>query len=104
MAHRTANACGGTLRAQHETPAQVLTLWCQGETYEFSRPVVSSWARTGAAQSSAGSVTSPLPGKIVKVLSSLLTRTGTTKILSNTGLLQKSNCWLNYVIHRWYAS
>ena len=80
MAHRTAtNACGGVLCAQHETPAQVLTLWCQGETYEFSRPMVSSWARTGTAQSSAGTVTSPLPGKIIKVLSALLARTGPAK-------------------------
>ena len=46
---------------------QVLTLWCGGEAYEFSKPVIKSWARTGTLQAAAGTVVSPLPGKIVKV-------------------------------------
>ena len=46
---------------------QVLTLWCGGEAYEFSKPIIRSWARTGTLQSAAGTVISPLPGKIIKV-------------------------------------
>lgn len=47
--------------------SQVLTLWCLIEAYEFSRPVIKTWARTGTAQSIAGTVISPLPGKVIKV-------------------------------------
>ncbi|CAL5220654.1 g2699 [Coccomyxa viridis] len=47
---------------------QVLTLWCGGEAYEFSKPIIRTWARTGTLQSAAGTVVSPLPGKVIKVL------------------------------------
>ena len=47
--------------------SQVLTLWCRGEAYEFSKPVIKSWARTGSSQSVAGTVLSPLPGRVIKV-------------------------------------
>ncbi|CAL8464529.1 g4064 [Coccomyxa elongata] len=47
---------------------QVLTVWMEGEAYAFSKPVPRKWARSGAIQSSAGLVTSPMPGKIIKVL------------------------------------
>lgn len=46
---------------------QVLTLWCGGEAYEFSKPIIRTWARTGTLQSAAGTVVSPLPGKVIKV-------------------------------------
>ncbi len=42
-------------------------MWIGGETYEFSKPVPRKWARSGAVQSSAGLVTSPMPGKIIQV-------------------------------------
>lgn len=47
---------------------QVLTLWCRGEMYEFSKPIVRSWAKSGTVLSSAGTVLSPLPGKVIKVI------------------------------------
>ncbi|CAK0783426.1 hypothetical protein CVIRNUC_006625 [Coccomyxa viridis] len=47
---------------------QVLTLWCRGEMYEFSKPIIRSWAKSGTVLSSAGTVLSPLPGKVIKVL------------------------------------
>lgn len=49
------------------TLRQVLTVWTGGEVYEFSKLVPRKWARSGAAQSMAGTVTSPMPGKIIKV-------------------------------------
>ena len=44
----------------------MLTLWLGGECYEFTRPIPRLWARTGSAASVAGTVTSPMPGKIIK--------------------------------------
>ena len=49
-----------------ESPAQVLSLWLGGECYEFTRPVPRLWARSGSAASVAGTVTSPMPGKVIK--------------------------------------
>jgi hypothetical protein len=53
----------------HETrraDVQVLTLWVGGHCYEFTRPIPRAWARTGSAATVAGTVTSPMPGKIIK--------------------------------------
>ena len=47
---------------------QVLTLWCRGEMYEFNKPIIRSWAKSGTVLSSAGTVLSPLPGKVIKVI------------------------------------
>ena len=46
---------------------EVLDLWAAGRQHQFRRPVVRRWQRTGAADRHAGTVVTPMPGKIVKV-------------------------------------
>ncbi|GAB4816461.1 hypothetical protein N2152v2_003507 [Parachlorella kessleri] len=46
---------------------QVLDLWLAGRQYQFRRPIVRRWLRAGAAAQQAGTVVTPMPGKIVKV-------------------------------------
>jgi hypothetical protein len=45
----------------------VLDMWVAGRQYQFRRPVVRRWLRAGAAARQAGTVVTPMPGKIVKV-------------------------------------
>ena len=46
---------------------EVLDLWAGGRQHQFRRAVVRRWARSGAASARAGTVASPMPGRIVKV-------------------------------------
>ncbi|KAL4431303.1 hypothetical protein ABPG75_006559 [Micractinium tetrahymenae] len=46
---------------------EVLDLWVGGSQHQFRRPVVRRWLRSGAAAQAAGSVLTPMPGRIVKV-------------------------------------
>lgn len=46
---------------------EVLDIWAAGRQHQFRRPVVRHWLRTGAADRHAGTVVTPMPGKIVKV-------------------------------------
>ena len=45
---------------------QVLEMWVGGEVHEFRRPVPRVWARSGAAAADIGTVTSPMPGRVIK--------------------------------------
>jgi biotin carboxyl carrier protein len=48
--------------------AQVLTLWQGGKSYEFRR-AVPAWSKDAAAPLSAhGALTSPMPGRVIKLL------------------------------------
>ena len=42
-------------------------MWLQGECYEFRKAVPRKWLRLGAAAEVAGTVISPMPGKIIQV-------------------------------------
>lgn len=46
---------------------EVLDLWLGGRQYQFRRPLVRRWQRSGGAAQQAGSVVTPMPGRIVKV-------------------------------------
>jgi 3-methylcrotonyl-CoA carboxylase alpha subunit len=46
---------------------EVLDLWLGGRQYQFRRPLVRKWQRSGGAAQQAGSVVTPMPGRIVKV-------------------------------------
>ncbi|PSC74742.1 Methylcrotonoyl-carboxylase subunit mitochondrial [Micractinium conductrix] len=46
---------------------EALDLWINGTQHQFRRPVVRRWLRTGAAAQAAGSVVTPMPGRVVKV-------------------------------------
>ena len=45
---------------------QVLEMWMGGEAHEFRAPVPRVWAREGAASAGTGTVTTPMPGRIIK--------------------------------------
>lgn len=47
---------------------EVLDLWVAGSQYQFRRPVVRKWLRSGVSSQQAGTVVTPMPGRIVKVL------------------------------------
>ncbi|KAK9821325.1 hypothetical protein WJX81_004610 [Elliptochloris bilobata] len=47
---------------------QVLEMWVGGEAHEFRAPVPCVWAREGAAAAATGIVSTPMPGRIIKVL------------------------------------
>ena len=42
-------------------------MWLQGECNEFRKAVPRKWARLGAAAEVAGSIISPMPGKVIQV-------------------------------------
>ncbi|KAL3134741.1 hypothetical protein ABBQ32_007741 [Trebouxia sp. C0010 RCD-2024] len=46
----------------------VITIWLQGDAHEFRKAVPRQWLRLGAAAKVVGTVTSPMPGKIIQVL------------------------------------
>lgn len=46
-------------------------LWVRGQQQQFRRAVARRWERSGAAAQSAGTVASPMPGRIIKVFVSL---------------------------------
>ncbi|KAL4438488.1 hypothetical protein ABPG77_000136 [Micractinium sp. CCAP 211/92] len=46
---------------------EVLDLWVDGSQYQFRRPVMRRWLRSGAAEQAVGSVVTPMPGRVVKV-------------------------------------
>lgn len=46
---------------------RVLDLWLGGEQHTLRTPLVRRWARSGAASVAAGTVATPMPGKVVKV-------------------------------------
>ena len=46
---------------------QVLSLWLQGRCFEFRRSVP-TWSKDANATASHGQLTSPMPGKVVKLL------------------------------------
>lgn len=64
---------GAALRGDYVVHAvgdeEVLDLWLGGDSFQFRRPIVRRWERTGAASAAAaaGSVRSPMPGRVVKV-------------------------------------
>lgn len=43
-------------------------MWLEGDAYEFRKAVPRRWLRVGAAAEVAGTVISPMPGKIIQVL------------------------------------
>ncbi|KAL0041250.1 hypothetical protein WJX77_010412 [Trebouxia sp. C0004] len=47
---------------------QVISMWLEGNCHEFRKPVPRKWLRLGAAAKVAGTVISPMPGKIIQVL------------------------------------
>ena len=49
---------------------QVLEMWAGGEAHEFRACVPRVWAREGAAAAAAGSVVTPMPGRVIKARSS----------------------------------
>lgn len=67
----TAEVDGQRLRASwclhSHGDEEVLDLWVGGSQYQFRRPVVRRWLRSGAAAQAVGSVVTPMPGKVVKV-------------------------------------
>ncbi|DBA73445.1 TPA: hypothetical protein ACH3X1_011478 [Trebouxia sp. C0004] len=48
---------------------QVISMWLEGNCHEFRKPVPRKWLRLGAAAKVAGTVISPMPGKIIQVIS-----------------------------------
>jgi biotin carboxyl carrier protein len=46
---------------------EVLELWVGGSHHHFRRPMVRRWLRSGAASQQAGTVVTPMPGRVVKV-------------------------------------
>lgn len=55
----------GTYMCRHGEQ-EVLDLWVAGAQFQFCRPLVRKWERSGAAANQAGIVKAPMPGKIVK--------------------------------------
>ncbi len=49
--------------------SQVISMWLEGNCHEFRKAVPSKWSRLGAAAKVAGTVISPMPGKIIQVIS-----------------------------------
>ena len=49
--------------------SQVISMWLEGNCHEFRKAVPRKWSRLGAAAKVAGTVTSPMPGKIIQVIS-----------------------------------
>lgn len=47
---------------------QVISMWLEGTCHEFRKAVPRKWSRLGAAAKVAGTVISPMPGKIIQVL------------------------------------
>lgn len=46
---------------------QLLTLWTEGRSYEFRKPIP-VWSKDAHATAAHGQLTSPMPGKVIKVL------------------------------------
>ncbi len=44
-------------------------MWVGGEAHEFRARVPRVWAREGAAAAAAGSVVTPMPGRVIKARS-----------------------------------
>lgn len=49
--------------------SQVISMWLEGNCHEFRKAVPRKWSRLGAAAKVAGTVVSPMPGKIIQVIS-----------------------------------
>ncbi len=49
--------------------SQVISMWLEGNCHEFRKAVPRKWSRLGAAAKVAGTVISPMPGKIIQVIS-----------------------------------
>lgn len=47
--------------------SQVISMWLEGNCHEFRKAVPRKWSRLGAAAKVAGTVMSPMPGKIIQV-------------------------------------
>ncbi|KAK9802598.1 hypothetical protein WJX73_010846 [Symbiochloris irregularis] len=47
---------------------QVVTVWSNGQCWEFHKPLVREWASTGVSSEASGTITAPMPGKITAVL------------------------------------
>ncbi|KAF6259823.1 carbamoyl-phosphate synthase L chain, ATP binding domain-containing protein, partial [Scenedesmus sp. NREL 46B-D3] len=67
----TAEVAGQRLRGQallhSHAGEQVLSLWLQGRCHEFRR-AIPAWSKDANATASHGQLTSPMPGKVVKLL------------------------------------
>lgn len=46
----------------------VMSMWLEGDAHEFRKAVPRHWLRLGAAAKVVGTITSPMPGKIIQVL------------------------------------
>ena len=46
---------------------QVMSMWLEGDAYEFRKAVPRQWLRLGGAAKVLGSIKSPMPGKIIQV-------------------------------------
>ncbi|KAL0045925.1 hypothetical protein WJX82_008659 [Trebouxia sp. C0006] len=57
-----------TLSTHSYLDEQVISMWLEGNCHEFRKAVPRKWSRLGAAAKVAGTVTSPMPGKIIQVL------------------------------------
>ena len=47
---------------------QVMSMWLEGDAYEFRKAVPRQWVRLGAAAKVLGAIKSPMPGKIIQVI------------------------------------
>ena len=47
---------------------QVMSMWLEGNAHEFRKAVPRHWLRLGAAAKVVGTITSPMPGKIIQVI------------------------------------
>lgn len=48
--------------------SQVISMWLEGNCHEFRKAVTRKWSRLGAAAKMAGTMISPMPGKIIQVI------------------------------------
>ena len=56
----------------NKSMSQVISVWLEGNCHEFRKAVPRKWVRRGAAAKVAGTVISPMPGKIIQVISQQL--------------------------------
>ena len=61
--------------------SQVISMWVEGSCHEFRKAVPRKWLRLGAAAEVAGTVISPMPGKIIQVRLFIDDETGQLRVM-----------------------